>query len=165
MHLPMSNQCSERGGWERRCLGQGFGRSLWPRLGHLNYLALLGVGIFEFLFVPVTKNHFPGWGISVIFDLTFLPWGREFDSNFLENVKIPSYALPPPAGLTLKGALRPWEAQSLTGKRVRSTGNHFCFIINFPFQFFYLLILSLCTLNGYERNVLTKYSLQLGDCL
>ena len=76
-----------------------------PGLGHLNYLALLGVGIFEVLLVPVTKNHFLGWGISVIFDLTLLPWGREFDSNFLENVKSPSYALPlPPASLTLIGA-------------------------------------------------------------
>ena len=42
------------------------------------------------------RDHksFPGWGISVIFDLRFLPGGREFDSNFLENVKIPSYAPP-----------------------------------------------------------------------
>ena len=32
----------------------------------------------------------------VIFDLTFLPGGREFDSNLLENVKIPPYAPPPP---------------------------------------------------------------------
>ena len=47
-------------------------------------------------------------GISVIFDLTFLPGGREFDSNFLENVKSPPYApcTPPPlAGLPLMGAL------------------------------------------------------------
>ena len=28
----------------------------------------------------------------VIFDLTFLPGGREFDSNLLENVKIPPHA-------------------------------------------------------------------------
>ena len=28
----------------------------------------------------------------VIFDLTFLPGGREFDSNLLGNVKIPLYA-------------------------------------------------------------------------
>ena len=61
-----------------------------PGAGHLNYLAVLGVGIFEF-FVPVTTNHFPGWGISVIFDLTFLPEGREFYSNFLENVKYESF--------------------------------------------------------------------------
>ena len=67
-----------------------------PGVGHLNYLAVPGVGIFEFLFVPVTTNHFPGWRISVIFDLTFLPRGREFDSNFLENVKIPPNAPPYP---------------------------------------------------------------------
>ena len=59
-----------------------------PGVGHSNYLAVPGVGIFEFLFVPVTTNHFPGR----IFDLTFLPGGREFDSNVLENVKIPPYA-------------------------------------------------------------------------
>ena len=46
-------------------------------------------------------------GISVIFDLTFLPGGREFDSNSLENVKSlpydPMYL--PLAGLPLIGAL------------------------------------------------------------
>ena len=60
--------------------------------------------------MPVTTNHFSGWEISVIFDLTFLPGDREFDINFLENVKIPPYARfppppPPPAGLTLIVAL------------------------------------------------------------
>ena len=50
------------------------------------YLAVPGVGISEFLFVPVTTNHFSGWGNLVIFDLTFLPGGREFHSNLLENV-------------------------------------------------------------------------------
>ena len=32
-------------------------------------------------------DYFPGWGISVILDLTFFPGIREFDSNFFENVK------------------------------------------------------------------------------
>ena len=68
-----------------------------PGIEHLNYLAVTGVGIFEFLFVPVTTNHFPGWGISVIFNLTLLHGGREFDSNVLENVKSLSYALPLPS--------------------------------------------------------------------
>ena len=78
-----------------------------PGVEHLNFLAVPGVGISEFLFVPVTTNHFSGWGNLVIFDLTFLPGGTEFDSNLLENVKIPPYAppLPLPAGLTLIGAL------------------------------------------------------------
>ena len=50
-------------------------------------------------------------GFSVIFDLTLLPGGREFYSNFLENVKSPPNALPHPppphplSGLTLTGAL------------------------------------------------------------
>ena len=39
----------------------------------------------------MTTNHFPGWGISVILDLTLLPEGKEFYSA--------------PAGLTLIGAL------------------------------------------------------------
>ena len=68
-----------------------------PGVGHLNYLAVPGVGIFEFLLVPVTTNHLPEWEISVIFDFTFLPGGREFDSIFLENVKSPPYALPSPS--------------------------------------------------------------------
>ena len=42
----------------------GVGRTLidrfGPGVGHLNYLAVQGVGIFECLFVPVTTNHFPG---------------------------------------------------------------------------------------------------------
>ena len=63
------------GGGGRRGIGRDFDRSLWP-----------GVGIFEFLLVSVTTNHFPGWRISDTFDLTFLPTGREFDSKFLENV-------------------------------------------------------------------------------
>ena len=66
-----------------------------PGVGHLNYLSVPGVALFEFLFVPVTTNHFLGWGISVTFDLTFLPRGRELDSNFWENVKLPPYAPPP----------------------------------------------------------------------
>ena len=70
-----------------------------PGVRHLNYLAVPGVGIFEFLFVPVTTIHFLGWGISVIFDLTFFPRGREFESNFWENVKIPPY--PPPLSLEI----------------------------------------------------------------
>ena len=37
----------------------------------------------------------------VIFDLTFLPEGREFDSNLLENVKIPPNAPPPPRQLDI----------------------------------------------------------------
>ena len=77
MHLSMSSR--RRG---RRGIGKGFDQSFGPGVGHLDYLAVPGVGIFEFLFMPLTTNHFPGWGISVIFDLTFLRGGREFDSNF-----------------------------------------------------------------------------------
>ena len=34
--------------------------------------------------MPVTTNHFPGWGISVIFDLTFLPGVGNFTAVFLK---------------------------------------------------------------------------------
>ena len=67
-----------------------------PGIGHLNYLALPRVGMFEFLLVPVTTNHFPWWGISVIFGVTFA-WGRDFDNIVLENAKCYPYALPPPS--------------------------------------------------------------------
>ena len=84
-------QCQARGG------KVGHRAGFWPialarEVGHLNYLAVPGVGIFEFLFVPVTRNHFPGGEF---------PRGREFDSNFLENVKIPPYAPPSPRGLDI----------------------------------------------------------------
>ena len=55
-----------------------------PGVEHLNYLAVPGVGIFEFF-----SNQIISWGGNfAIFDLTFLPGGREVDINFLENVKI-----------------------------------------------------------------------------
>ena len=98
------------GRWGGGALGGILIDRFGPGVGHLNSLAVPGVGIFEFLFVPVTTNHFPGWEIQLYFYLTFLPGGREFHSNFLANVKIPPYAPsppipPPPAGFTLIGAL------------------------------------------------------------
>ena len=43
----------------------------------------------------------------VAFDWNDLPVGREFDCKFLKKVKSPPHALPPPppAGITLIGAL------------------------------------------------------------
>ena len=38
-----------------------------PGVGHLNYLAVLGIGIFELLFVPVTTNYFPGGEFQLYF--------------------------------------------------------------------------------------------------
>ena len=55
------------GGWHKAPdLIDHFG----PWVGHLNYLA---VGMFEFLFVPVTTNHFLGCGISVYSTSHFCP--------------------------------------------------------------------------------------------
>ena len=110
MHLSMS---SRQVGEGRRGVGQGFDQLLWPRGRAFEYLVVLEVGIFKFLFVPVTTNHFPEWGISVKFDLTFLPGGREFYSDCLGKIMSiprPMSCLPPPppfpAGLTLMGTLR-----------------------------------------------------------
>ena len=37
-----------------------------------------------------------GWGNLVAIDWNDLPVGREFDCQFLKNVKSPAHALPPP---------------------------------------------------------------------
>ena len=47
----------------------------------------------------VTVMCSPGWGNLVAFDWNDLPVGREFDCKFLENVKSPPHALPPPCRL------------------------------------------------------------------
>ena len=60
----------------------------------------------------LTTNHFPGLGISVIFDLTFLPGVGNF-TEFFGKCQIPAlcptFSTPPPPlpvpGLTLIGAL------------------------------------------------------------
>ena len=71
-------------------IGRGFDRSLWPWDRAFELPCCPGSRDIWFLFVPGTTNHFLGWGISVIFDLTFLPGSKEFDSYFWENVKIPT---------------------------------------------------------------------------
>ena len=101
-------------GWGREA---GHTAGIWsialaPGVGHLSYLAVPGVEIFELL---QTFDHksFPGWEISVIFDFTFLPRSKEFYCNFFGKRQIPALcpASPPPstttnpAGLTLIGAL------------------------------------------------------------
>ena len=48
--------------------------------------------IQSYNYVPINVKPVGGEGISVIFDLTFLPGGREFDSHSLENVKSLPYA-------------------------------------------------------------------------
>ena len=63
-------------------LALAHGRSLWPGVGYLNYLAVPGDRDIRLFFMPVTTNHFPGWGISVIFDLTFFAQGKEILHQF-----------------------------------------------------------------------------------
>ena len=108
-----------------------------PGVGHLNYLAVSQVGIFEFL----TTNHFLGWGISVIFDLTFLLGGREFDSNFWENVKIPPYAPPPPRRLDIDRYIIPvnslFSKKVINGAQVAGRGKKSNILYSF-FFFFHL---------------------------
>ena len=97
-------------GGGRQGIGRGFDRSLWPR-GRAFELSCCPGSRDIWIFVRARDHKSVlGWGISLIFDLTFLPGGREFDSNLWENVKIPPYTLPPqppppPASLTLIGAL------------------------------------------------------------
>ena len=57
MHYAPINVKPAGGRWG---IGRDFDRSLWPGVGHLNFLAVPGVGISEFLFVPVTTNHSRG---------------------------------------------------------------------------------------------------------
>ena len=97
MHLSMSRWPG--GGGARRDIGQDFDRSLWPG-GRAFELCCCPGGRDIWIFVRARDHKsFPRRGISVIFELTVLPGGREFDSNLLENVKIPPYALPPPCRL------------------------------------------------------------------
>ena len=66
MHLSMGE-----GGGVFALLGRDLINRFGPGVGHLNYFAVPGVGVFEFLFEPMTTNHFLGWEILVMFDLTF----------------------------------------------------------------------------------------------
>ena len=70
-----------------------------PGVGHLNYLAVPGVGIFEFLFVAVTTNHFPGGEFQLCLTSHFCPGGGEFDSNFFGKCQNP--ALCPASDLSI----------------------------------------------------------------
>ena len=70
-------------------LGRDFDRSLWPGGRAFEFSCCPG-GRDIWIFVRARDHKsFLGVGNLVIFHLTFLPWGREFDSNLLENVKIP----------------------------------------------------------------------------
>ena len=91
----------------KRGIVRDFDRSLWP--GDRAFEFSCCSGDRDILIFVRARDHksFLRVGNLVIFDLTFLPGGRKFDSNLLENVKIPPYAPPPPlppASLTLIGA-------------------------------------------------------------
>ena len=86
MHLSMSS----RQGGDRRGIGRDFDRSLWPRGRAFEFSCCPG-GRDIWIFVRARDHKsLLGVGNLVTFDLTFLPVGREFDSNLLENVKIPA---------------------------------------------------------------------------
>ena len=99
-NAPINVKPAGRGGWGGgwRGIGREFNRSLWP--GGRGFELSCCPGVRDIWIFVRVRDHksFPRVGNSVIFDLTFLPGGRKFDSNFLENVKIPPYAppLPPP---------------------------------------------------------------------
>ena len=58
-----------------------------PGVGHLYYLAVPGVGIFECLLVPVTTNHFPGGEFQLCFTSHFCPGVGNFTAIFWEMSK------------------------------------------------------------------------------
>ena len=69
--------------------GRDFDRSLWPGGRAFEFSCCPG-GRDIWIFVRARDHKsFLGVGNLVIFALTFLPGGREFDCNLLENVKIP----------------------------------------------------------------------------
>ena len=91
MHLSMSSQR----GW-RQGIGRDFDRSLWPEgraFEFLNYLAVPGVRIFEFMSVPVTTNHFPGGRFQLYLTSHFCPGIGNFTAFFLKNVTILPYTI------------------------------------------------------------------------
>ena len=94
-NAPINVKPAVRGGG-RQGIGWDFDRSLWPGGRAFEFSCCPG-GRDIWIFVRARDHKsFLGVGNLVIFDLTFLPGGREFDSNLLENVKIPPYAPPPP---------------------------------------------------------------------
>ena len=89
MYLSMSSQQRGKGGGRRRGIGRAFDQSLWLGGRAFQSSCCPGVGMFEFFSCTSSAtNHFPLWGISVIFDLTFLPGGREFYSIFFGKCQI-----------------------------------------------------------------------------
>ena len=82
MHLSMSSRCGGGGG-----IGRDFDRSLWPGVGHLSYLAVPEVGIFEFLIVPVTTNHFPGGAFWLYLTSHFCPGVENLTAIFWKMSK------------------------------------------------------------------------------
>ena len=101
MHLSMSSRRGGGGGGGGGgTLGVDLIYSFGPGVGHLNYLAVPEVGIFEVLFLPLTTNHFRGWGISVIFDFTFLPGVGNLTAIFWKMSNphpMPPTSPPPPS--------------------------------------------------------------------
>ena len=75
-------------------------------VGHLNYLAVPGVGIFEFLLVPVTTYNFPGGEFQLYLTSHFCPGVGNLTAIFWKMSKSRPMPRLPSAGLTLIGALR-----------------------------------------------------------
>ena len=65
-YAPINVNVKPAEGWGRWGIGWDFDRLLWPG-GRGFELSCCpgGRDIFEFLLVPVTTNHFPGWGIQL----------------------------------------------------------------------------------------------------
>ena len=89
-----------------------------PGVRHLNFLAVLGVGISEFLFVRVTTNYFSGREIQLYLTSQFCLGVGNLTAIFWKMSK--SHPMPrlPPTGLTLIGALN----QALSRSRKQGYG-------------------------------------------
>ena len=107
IHYPSTSKMLRPSVYSSIRVGRDFDRSLWPR-GRAFELSCCPRGRDIWIFVRARDHKsFPGWGISVKFDFTFLPGVGNLTAIFWKMSKSrPMPRLPPPplAGLTSIGA-------------------------------------------------------------
>ena len=99
-----------------------------------------------------------GWGNLVAFDWNDLPVGREFDCKFLKKVKSLPHALPPPpAGITLTGALglSVYVTARIKHSFYSKSFPYYCFFHQFSVLFF---CMASC-LAGWLAGTVSPYSI------
>ena len=105
-----------------------------PRVGHLNHLAVPGVGIFEVLFVPVTTNHFPGWEIQLYLTSHFCPRVGNLTAILWQMSKSRPMPRLPPRRLDIDRCID--RCISCPGDRLQSIAYNF--VLTFPQRNTYL---------------------------